>query len=153
MTKSPLRLAKTALATARQTLPPYSSKFSRKDFTQHQLFALLVLRQFLKQDYRGLEQLLHEWSDLRQTLGLAKVPDHSTLQKAAQRLLEKRGRCPAQPDRPPSPTRRPDRLEASRRHRCHRLREPPLQPLLRLAAGQASPPLVLAETHRGAEDR
>lgn len=31
MTKSPLRLAETALATARQALPPYSSKFSRKD--------------------------------------------------------------------------------------------------------------------------
>jgi hypothetical protein len=95
MTKSPLRLAKTALATARQALSPYSSKFSRKDFTQHQLFALLVLREFLKQDYRGLEQLLHDWSDLRQTLGLAKVPDHSTLQKAAQRLLEKKGSIPS----------------------------------------------------------
>jgi Transposase domain (DUF772) len=95
MTKSPLRLAETALATARQALPPYSSKFSRKDFTQHQLFALLVLREFLKQDYRGLEQLLHDWSDLRQALGLAKVPDHSTLQKAAQRLLEKRGSRPS----------------------------------------------------------
>jgi hypothetical protein len=97
MTKSPLRLAKTALATARQALPPYSSKFSRKDFTQHQLFALLVLREFLKQDYRGLEQLLLEWSDLRQTLGLTKVPDHSTLQKAAQRLLEKKGSIPSSP--------------------------------------------------------
>jgi hypothetical protein len=94
MTKSPLRLARTALVTARQALPPYSSKFSRKDFTQHQLFALLVLREFLKQDYRGLEQLLADWSDLRQALGLAKVPDHSTLQKAAQRLLEKKGSMP-----------------------------------------------------------
>jgi hypothetical protein len=103
MTKSPLRLAETALATAQQALPPYSSKFSRKDFTQHQLFALLVLREFLKQDYRGLEQLLHDWSDLRQALGLAKVPDHSTLQKAAQRLLEKKGsmRCSARPSAKP----------------------------------------------------
>jgi hypothetical protein len=95
MTKSPLRLAESALATARQALPPYSSKFSRRDFTQHQLFALLSLREFLKQDYRGLEQLLREWSDLRRALGLVKVPDHSTLQKAAQRLLEKRGSMPS----------------------------------------------------------
>lgn len=94
MTKSPLRLAETALATAQQTLPPYSGKFSRKDYTQHQLFALLVLREFLKQDYRGLEQLLAEWSELRQTLGLTKIPDHSTLQKAAARLLEKKGSMP-----------------------------------------------------------
>jgi hypothetical protein len=94
MTKSPLRLAKTSLATARQTLPPYSSKFSRKDYTQHQLFALLVLREFLKQDYRGLQQLLAEWSDLRHALGLSKVPDHSTLHKAAARLLKKKGSMP-----------------------------------------------------------
>jgi hypothetical protein len=95
MTKSPLAVAREALAVARAALPPYSSKFSRKDFTQHQLFALLTLREFLKTDYRGLEQYLKDWSDLRQTLGLSKVPDHSTLQKAAGRLLEKKGSRPS----------------------------------------------------------
>lgn len=94
MTKSPLRLAETALAVAREALPPYSCKYARKVYTQHQLFALLALREFLKQDYRGLEQLLKEWAELRQALGLTKVPDHSTLQKAAQRLLEKKGSMP-----------------------------------------------------------
>ena len=105
MTKSPLRLAEAALATARQALPVYSSKFSRKDFTQHQLFALLALRVFLKQDYRGLEQLLLDWSDLRRALGLKKVPDHSTLQKAEQRLLEKKGPppCSTPPSGVPAP--------------------------------------------------
>ena len=94
MTKSPLRLAETALAVSREALPPYSTKFDRKAYTQHQLFALLVLREFLQQDYRGREQLLLDWSDLRQALGLTKVPDHSTLQKAHQRLLEKKGSMP-----------------------------------------------------------
>lgn len=94
MTKSPLRLAETALAVAREALPPYSTKFDRKVYTQHQLFALLVLREFLKQDYRGMEQLLKDWAELRQVLGLTRVPDHSTLQKAAQRLLEKKGSMP-----------------------------------------------------------
>src|SRR5512135_690175 len=89
MTKSPLALARTALATAKIALLPYSSRFSRHDYTQHQLFALLSLREFLKVDYRGLEQILREWVELRNTLGLKKVPDHSTLQKAATRLLEK----------------------------------------------------------------
>jgi hypothetical protein len=95
MTKSPLALARTALATAEIALLPYSSKFSRHDFTQHQLFALLALREFLKGDYRGLEAILHDWAELRETLGLKKVPDHSTLQKAARRLLEKRGSMPS----------------------------------------------------------
>ena len=94
MTKSPLRLAQTALAVAREALPPYSTKYDRKAYTQHQLFAILVLREFLKQDYRGMEQLLAEWAELRQVLGLSKVPDHSTLQKAAQRLLGKKGAVP-----------------------------------------------------------
>ena len=91
MTKSPLALARTALAAAREALPAYSSKYSRKDFTQHQHFAMLALREFLRTDYRGLEAMLGDWAELRDTLGLKKVPDHSTLQKAATRLLEKRG--------------------------------------------------------------
>jgi hypothetical protein len=91
MTKSPLALARTALATAKIALLPYSSKYSRHDYTQHQLFALLTLREFLKTDYRGLEAILRDWAELRDTLGLTKVPDHSTLQKAARRLLEKKG--------------------------------------------------------------
>ena len=91
MTKSPLALARTALAAAREALPAYSSKFPRKDFTQHQHFALMALREFLKTDYRGLEQFLKDWAELRAVLGLEKVPDHSTIQKAAERLLEKGG--------------------------------------------------------------
>jgi Transposase domain (DUF772) len=95
MTKSPLALARTALVTAKIALLPYSSKFSRHDFTQHQLLALLALREFLKVDYRGLEAILRDWAELRDTLGLTKVPDHSTIQKAAARLLEKRGSMPS----------------------------------------------------------
>ena len=95
MTKSALDLARMALSVARESIPAYSSKFSRKDFTQHQHFALMALREFLKTDYRGLEQILRDWAELRDTLGLEKVPDHSTLQKAAVRLLEKRGSTPS----------------------------------------------------------
>jgi hypothetical protein len=103
MTKSPLALARAALAAAAEALPKYSSKYSKHDFTQHQLFALLVLREFLKTDYRGLEELLRDWSDLRQALGLKKIPDHSTLQKAHERLLEKKGSRPSSPPRSPRP--------------------------------------------------
>ena len=95
MTKSPLAVARTALDTARVALPAYSSKYSRHDFTQHQHFALLALRGFLKVDYRGLEEILREWAELRDALGLAKVPDHSTMQKAAERLLVKGGSMPS----------------------------------------------------------
>jgi hypothetical protein len=89
MTKSPRAVAREALAVARAALPPYSSKFSRKDFTQHQHFALLALKTFFKTDYRGVVQMLVDFAELRADLGLAKIPDHSTIHKAQQRFLKK----------------------------------------------------------------
>ena len=87
MTPSVLRLAREALAVGCAALPPYSGPHSRHDFTQPQLFALLVLRQRLRTDYRGLATLLAEWRELRRVLGLRKVPHYSTLCYAAHRLL------------------------------------------------------------------
>ena len=43
------------------------------------LFAILVLRQFFKTDYRGSVVLLDEWAELRSTLGLKQIPNFSTL--------------------------------------------------------------------------
>ena len=89
MTKSPLALTREALEVAKRSLPIYSSRYSRKDFTQHQLFAILTLRQFFKTDYRGVVQLLRDFSDLRRTLKLKKLPHYSTLCYAEKRLLKK----------------------------------------------------------------
>jgi hypothetical protein len=89
MTKSPRAVAREALRLARESLPAYSSQFSRKDFTQHQLFALLALKTFFKTDYRGLIQMLVDFRELRDDLGLEKIPHYSTLCKALQRLLKK----------------------------------------------------------------
>jgi hypothetical protein len=91
MTTSVLAVARQALARAQDALPAYPSKFSRRTYTQHQLFALLAVRAFLRLDYRGAEQLARDWSDLRAELGLAHVPDHTTLKRAADRPLEKNG--------------------------------------------------------------
>ena len=98
MTKSALRVARGALAAGEAALPPYGSRFSRRDYTQPQLLALLVLRQFLETDYRGVVALAAEWRELREALGLERVPHYSTLAHAAPRLLagaEKGGRSSA----------------------------------------------------------
>jgi hypothetical protein len=76
-----------ALATAKRALPLYSHRHSPKKFTQHQLFACLVLKNFLKTDYRGLVAHLADCPSLVETLELASVPHYTTLQKAARRLL------------------------------------------------------------------
>lgn len=94
MSKSPLAVAREALAAAEKALPAYSCAHSRRDFTQHQLFAILVLQKFLDLDYRGIIAVLKDWSDLRQLLGLTKVPHHTTLHYAATRLV-KGGHLPA----------------------------------------------------------
>jgi hypothetical protein len=48
----------------------------------------------LKLDYRGFTTLLEEFSELREVLGLKKVPHYTTLQKAEQRLKKGNGmRC------------------------------------------------------------
>ena len=88
MSKSPRSVAQEALRLAQESLPAYSSKFSRKDYTQHQLFAALALKTFLKTDYRGVVAFLDDFAELRADLGLKKVPDHSTLCYAQQRLLK-----------------------------------------------------------------
>jgi hypothetical protein len=88
-TKSPVALVRMALKVARNSLEPYSSPRSRHDFTQPQLFAILVLRRFFKTDYRGIMHYLHDFTDLRKTLRLTKVPHWTTLQKAEARLLKK----------------------------------------------------------------
>ena len=89
MTRSPVALARKAVEIAERALPAYSSRYSRKDYTQHQLFALMVLATFLKVDHRGIVALVKDWSDIRQAIGLTKVPHWSTLYKAQQRLLKK----------------------------------------------------------------
>ena len=97
MTKSAVRLAREALTVGQQALPAYASRFSKHDFTQPQLFALLAVRQFLQTDYRGLVALLAEWRELRQVLKLKKIPHYSTLCYAERRLLaaaEKGGSLP-----------------------------------------------------------
>jgi len=89
LTKSPLVFVQTALAVARARLPEYSHIFSPQKFTQHQLVAVLALKEFLRTDYRGVVQFLAEWSDLRQELGLTSLPHYSTLCYAHRRLLKK----------------------------------------------------------------
>ena len=85
--KSPKSVLLAALATARRALPRYSQRNSPKKFTQHQLFACLVLKNFFQTDYRGVVGQLRDGPGLLATMELKSVPHFTTLQKAARRLL------------------------------------------------------------------
>ncbi|MEK7113600.1 MAG: transposase [Patescibacteria group bacterium] len=87
--KSPKAVAIVAYATAKRSLPPYLHLKSPKKFTQHQLVACLVLKEFFTTDYRGIEEILKDSSDLQKILELEEIPHYTTLQKAAHRLTRK----------------------------------------------------------------
>ncbi len=86
--KSPRKVTLEAFEVARRTLPAYSHRYSPRKFTQHQLFALLVLKTHQRQDYRGLIALLEDMPELCRELGLVTLPHYTTVQKAAARLLD-----------------------------------------------------------------
>ena len=85
--KSPRKVALVALDVGQEALPRYSHLCSPKKFTQPQLFACLVLKQFFKTDYRGVTGILADTPSLCQAIGLKKVPHWTTLQKASRRIL------------------------------------------------------------------
>lgn len=96
MSKSPKQVAAQALEVARQSLPSYSATHSPKLYTQHQLFAIAVLRQFFRTDFRGIVAILADSSDLRELLGLRRIPHFSTVRYAELRLFKGGLRPPAQ---------------------------------------------------------
>jgi hypothetical protein len=88
--KSPRKVAMVALGAGKEAFSDYSHIYSPHKFTQPQLFACLVLKEFEKKDYRGICQLLEDCPSLCQAIGLASVPHFTTLQKASRRLLTQR---------------------------------------------------------------
>jgi hypothetical protein len=88
--KSPRDVLIAAMHVARRTLAAYRHEFSPKKFTQHQLFACLVLKNFLKTDYRGVVKHLKDCPALCEAIELKSVPHFTTLQKASRHLLASR---------------------------------------------------------------
>ena len=71
----------------RQRVPLYSSKFSRRDFTQWQHIALLVLWQRMRKSYREYVDDLPPIADvLVDELGLSRLPHFTTLEKSMLRV-------------------------------------------------------------------
>jgi len=81
-----LPFARTALEVCRAVLAPYRTRFSKHQFTQPQLLAILCLMRYEDWTFREAEVRLGEHRELRQTLGLRRVPDFTTLYRFLQRL-------------------------------------------------------------------
>ncbi len=85
--KSPRTVALVAMKVGQRSLPRYAHRYAPKTFTQAQLFACLVLKQFFTTDYRGIVAYLHDMPELCQAMQLTRIPHYTTLQKASRRLL------------------------------------------------------------------
>jgi len=86
--QSPRKVLNVAYALAAACLSKRRSKFSRRDFTDPQLFACLVLREHQKKSYRGVVAFLEDCPDWCADRGLKKVPDHNTLCRAHKQLVK-----------------------------------------------------------------
>jgi hypothetical protein len=80
--------ARIALAVGRTALPAYRSKFSKHQFTQPQLLAVLCLMRYEDRTFREAEVRLAEHRELREALGLPVAPDYTTLHRFLRRLTE-----------------------------------------------------------------
>ena len=84
---------KTILDLAQQLLqimqiPLFAAKHSKKTFTNHQLFKLMVIKSFLGLDYRRFEDHL-KTSKIPEYLGMDRIPHFTTFQKFAKRQSTK----------------------------------------------------------------
>jgi hypothetical protein len=80
-----LAFARAAWDVGRAVLP-YRTRFSKHQFTQPQLLAILGLMRYEDCTSREAEVRLGEHRELRQTLGLSSVPDFTTLYRFLKRL-------------------------------------------------------------------
>jgi len=83
-----VRFGEVALDVAQATVPRYRTAFSKHQFTQPQLLAILCLMRYEDWTYREAEVRLAEHSELRRALRLRSVPDHTTLNRFLRRLEE-----------------------------------------------------------------
>lgn len=67
-------------------IPEYSSRFSKKVYNQHQLLALLLMKEYLKCGYRELTEILELTDILQKQLKLKEIPHYSTLCKFSDRI-------------------------------------------------------------------
>jgi hypothetical protein len=81
-----VRFARLALEVSQAVLPAQRTKFSKRQFAQPQLLAVLCLMRYEDWTFREAEVRLDEHAELRSALELNSVPDFTTLYRFLARL-------------------------------------------------------------------
>ena len=66
--------------------PKFRSRFSKKQYNQHQLLALLLLKEYLHFGYRDLIETIELMEPIQKQLDLKTIPHYSTLCKFSDRI-------------------------------------------------------------------
>jgi len=67
-------------------IPEYSSKYSNRIYTQHQLLVILLLKEYLGENYREIVDLVEVMDSIKEAIDLEDIPHFTTIQKFCQRL-------------------------------------------------------------------
>ncbi|WP_340819128.1 IS5 family transposase [Methanolobus sp. WCC4] len=82
-----LKFVDTALAVSGNShLQIYSCKYSKRKYTQHQLLTLVLLKEYLDEDYRDIVEIVELMDEIKQRIGLKEIPHFTTLHKFITRL-------------------------------------------------------------------
>lgn len=82
-----IRFIHAALSVVKSTrLSPYSCKYSKRIYTQHQHLVLLLFKEYRNQHYREFIDDISDMDQIRDLLGLSVVPHFTTLQKFLRRI-------------------------------------------------------------------
>ena len=88
-TQTLVAAARNAMAEATECMPKFAHPFLSRDFTEHQLYAIQVLRRLLKTDIQGIIEKLGDCPEICEALGLENIPDYASLFQADTRLVRK----------------------------------------------------------------
>jgi len=67
-------------------VPEYFSRYSRRDYTHHQLLTLLLFKEYLGAHYRDFVNLIEIMNIVQEQLQLNEIPHYSTLCKFSKRV-------------------------------------------------------------------
>jgi transposase len=81
-----IKFVETAWGVVRNTVKKYSSKYSKKKYTQQQHMMILCLMKRLKMHYRDVVDILKELPRVRKVIGLKDIPHFTTPNKFLLRL-------------------------------------------------------------------
>ena len=77
-----IRFIQAAISVVKSThLKPYSCKYSKKIYTQHQLLVLVLFKDYRNQHYREFIEDVGDMEGVQEILDLSEIPHFTTLQK------------------------------------------------------------------------